>query len=86
MSVTRLRTNLPYRQPKRPALPVTFPFALCVDELAMMGTHQLVFSYLSSNLIYLIEDLDLPFALGELIDEVVELALDAGRDPYNADP
>jgi hypothetical protein len=28
ISVTRFRTNLPYRQPNRPALPVTFPFAL----------------------------------------------------------
>jgi hypothetical protein len=35
MSQTRLRTNRPYLQPKRPALPVTFPFALCV-EVAMM--------------------------------------------------
>jgi hypothetical protein len=28
ISATLLRTNLPYRQPKRPELPVTFPFAL----------------------------------------------------------
>jgi hypothetical protein len=35
ISFTRFRTNLPYRQPKRPELPVTFPFALCV-ELAMI--------------------------------------------------
>ena len=85
MSLTRLRTNLPYLQPKRPELPVTFPFALCV-EIAMMDTHRSVFFYLSSELIYLIEDLDLPFALGEFVDEVVELSLDTGRDADNADP
>lgn len=85
MSFTRLRTNLPYRQPKRPELPVTFPFALCVD-VAMMDTHRSVFFYLSSELIYLIEDLDLPLAFRKLVDKVVELALDTGRDPDYADP
>lgn len=85
ISFTRLRTNLPYRQPKRPELPVTFPFAFCV-EVAMMDVHRSVFFYLSSELIYLIEDLDLPLAFRELVDEVVEFPLDPGRDADNADP
>jgi len=85
ISFTRLRTNLPYRHPKRPELPVTFPFAFCV-EVAIMDIHRSVFFYLSSELIYLIEDLDLSLAFRELVDEVVELALDPGRDPYYADP
>ena len=85
ISFTRLRTNLPYLQPKRPELPVTFPFALCV-ELAMMDTHRSVFFYLSSELIYLIEDLDLPLALGELVDQIVELALNPRGDAHHADP
>src|SRR5208337_324478 len=85
MSHTLLRTNRPYRQPKRPALPVTFPFALCVD-FAMMETHRSVFFYLSSELIYLIEDLDHAFAFRELVDQVVELDLDPCRDADHADP
>jgi hypothetical protein len=85
MSFTRFRTNLPYRQPKRPELPVTFPFALCV-ELAMMDSCRSVFFYLSPELIYLIEDLDLPLTFRELVDKVVKFSLDPGRDAYNADP
>ena len=55
MSLTRLRTNLPYLQPKRPELPVTFPFAV-LFELAMMVTHRSVYLRWSLQLIYLIED------------------------------
>jgi hypothetical protein len=51
-----------------------------------MDTHRSVFFYLSSELIYLIEDLDLSLAFGELVDEVVELPLDPGRNADNADP
>ncbi len=85
ISATLLRTNLPYRQPKRPELPVTFPFALCV-ELAIMHTHRSVFFYLSPGLIYLIEDLNLPLPFGELIDEIIEFTLYAGRNADHADP
>jgi len=68
ISATLFRTNLPYLQPKRPALPVTFPFAV-LSELAMIRTwwwllfpHQYVFSHLSLQLIYLIEDFHLTLA------------------------
>lgn len=36
ISLTRFLMNRPYRGPKRPALPVTFPFALCFFERAMV--------------------------------------------------
>ena len=51
-----------------------------------MGNPNFVFSYLSPELIYLIEDLDLSLTFGELVDEIIELNLDPGRNAYNADP
>ena len=45
-----------------------------------------VLLYLSSELIYLIEDFYLTLTFGEFIDEIIEIDLDPCRDAYHAHP